>query len=183
MEEEELVRRLRRGDTRALEILIQQYTAYVSAVAARILPGQPEDWEEITADTFLAAWNSRDKLWPGRLGSYLGAIARNRAFNIRRAQKEALPLEDDVLTLEPDAPHQAAEARELSQLLYEALNQLDERPRELFLRHYYYGQTVAVAAAAMEVNLSTAKTWLRRGRETLKICLEKEGYFDEREHL
>ena len=31
----------------------------------------------------------------------------------------------------------------------------------------------------MDVNLSTAKSWLRRGRETLKELLRKEGYGNE----
>ena len=44
------------------------------------------------------------------------------------------------------------------------------------MRHYYYGQTVQEAALAMGVNLSTAKAWLRRGREALKAILKKEGY-------
>lgn len=57
-----------------------------------------------------------------------------------------------------------------------ALSHLDKPQRELFVRHYYYGQTVREAALAMGLNLSTAKTWLRRGRETLKAILEQEGY-------
>ena len=55
-------------------------------------------------------------------------------------------------------------------------SQLDKPQRELFVRHYYYGQTVQEAALAMGLNQSTAKTWLRRGRETLKTILEQEGY-------
>ena len=35
---------------------------------------------------------------------------------------------------------------------------------------------VVEAAQAMGLNQSTAKTWLRRGRETLKTILEQEGY-------
>ena len=41
MEESELLRLLQRGDPAGLEALIVRYTPYVSAVAARILPGCP----------------------------------------------------------------------------------------------------------------------------------------------
>ena len=36
-------RALRRGDPRGLEELMSRYTPYVAAVAARVLPGRPQD--------------------------------------------------------------------------------------------------------------------------------------------
>lgn len=176
MEDDKLVKRLRRGDPSALEALIERYTPYVSAVIARVLKDRPEDWEELTADVFLAVWDNRSKLRTEQLRGYLGAIARNRAFNFLRSRRDTQPLEEDVLSLECGGPEQVLESKELALLLRRALSQLGEAQRELFVRHYYYGQTVADAAADMKLNLSTAKTWLRRGRETLKHCLEKEGY-------
>ena len=57
-----------------------------------------------------------------------------------------------------------------------ALDSVDRTDRELFVRRYYYGQTVARAAEEMGLNLSTAKSRLRRGREKLKELLGKAGY-------
>ena len=85
MTEEQLTKALRRGDLPALEELLDRYTPYVSSVIARILRGRQADVEELTADVFLAAWDNRDKLRPGQVKGYLGAIARNRAFNLLRA--------------------------------------------------------------------------------------------------
>ena len=176
MTERQLVKELARGELSALEALIRQYTPYVSSVAARILRGRQADVEELTADVFLAAWENRDRLRPGKVKGYLGAIARNRAFNRLRADRQNLPLEDDVLLLETDGPEKELDRRETARIVNEALSRLDRPQRELFVRHYYYGQTVREAALAMGVNQSTAKTWLRRGRETLKTILKKEGY-------
>ena len=47
MEESELLRLLHRGDPAGLEALIVRYTPYVSAVAARILPGLARAAEEM----------------------------------------------------------------------------------------------------------------------------------------
>ena len=176
MTEEQLIKALRRGDPSALEELLDRYTPYVSSVIARILRGRQADVEELTADVFLAAWDNRDKLRPGQVRGYLGAIARNRAFNLLRAQRESLPLEDDVLMLETDGPEKELDKKETARVVDRALSRLERPQRELFVRHYYYGQTVREAALAMGLNLSTAKTWLRRGRETLKTELRKEGY-------
>ena len=175
-EEEKLVKALRRGELSALEELLDRYTPYVSSVIARILRGRQADVEELTADVFLAAWDNRAKLQPGKVKGYLGAIARNRAFNLLRASRESLPLEDDVLLLETEGPDRALDKKETARVVNQALSQLDKPQRELFVRHYYYGQTVQEAALVMGLNLSTAKTWLRRGRETLKTILEQEGY-------
>lgn len=176
MTETELVKALRRGSLDALSELINRCTPYVSSVLARILAGRRADVEELTADVFLAAWNNRDKLRPGQVKGYLGAIARNRAFNLLRGQRESLPLEDDVLILETGGPEKELDRKETARVVNQALARLSKPQRELFVRHYYYGQTVQEAALAMGLNLSTAKTWLRRGRETLKAELEKEGY-------
>ena len=175
-EEEKLVKALRRGELSALEELLDRYTPYVSSVIARILRGRQADVEELTADVFLAAWDNRAKLQPGKVKCYLGTIARNRAFNLLRASRESLPLEDDVLLLETEGPDRALDKKETARVVNQALSQLDKPQRELFVRHYYYGQTVQEAALAMGLNQSTAKTWLRRGRETLKTILEQEGY-------
>ena len=155
---------------------MDRYTPYVSSVVSRILRGRAADTEELTADVFLAAWDHRDQLRPGKVKGWLGAVARNRAFNLLRADREALPLEEDVLLLETDGPDKELDKKETTRVVNQALAQLDRPQRELFVRHYYYGQTVREAALAMGLNLSTAKTWLRRGRETLKAILEQEGY-------
>ncbi len=176
MTEEQLVKALGRGELSALEALMDRYTPYVSSVVSRILRGRAADTEELTADVFLAAWDHRDQLRPGKVKGWLGAVARNRAFNLLRADREALPLEEDVLLLETDGPDKELDKKETTRVVNQALARLNRPQRELFVRHYYYGQTVREAALAMGLNLSTAKTWLRRGREELKTILEQEGY-------
>ena len=160
----------------ALEAMMDRYTSLVCAVAARILPNCPQEWEEVASDVFLAAWDNRKKLRAGQVKGWLATVARNRAFNRRRDRREELPLEEDTLPLAPDSPHIEVEQRELRVVLTGALNSLDRADRELFVRHYYYGQTVARAAEEMGLNLSTAKTRLRRGRARLKEYLREVGY-------
>lgn len=176
IQEKELLARLRRSDPAGLEELIERYTPYVSAVAARVLPGCPEEWEELTAETFLEAWSRRKILRGDNLKGWLGTVVRNRAFNRLRAKRETLPLEEDALLLTPDSPQIELEQKELEQVLRRALNSLERTNRELFVRHYYYGQTVAKAAEEMGLNLSTAKNRLYRGRERLKNYLKEVGY-------
>ena len=176
MTDRELIHALNKGDVRALEELIDRYGKYVSSVLSRILSGRRQDCEELTEDVFLAAWNNRHKLREDKLKGYLGMIARNKAFNRLRDLQEELPLEDDVLFEDSDIPCDLAEQRDTARLIERALSQLEPKQKELFVRHYWYGQTVKEAAEEMKLNFSTAKTWLVRGREQLKGILIKEGY-------
>ena len=110
------MQKLRRGDPAGLEALMDRYTPYLSAIAARVLPGRPQDWEELTADVFLAAWENRRKLQPEKVKGWLAVTMRNRCINRLRALREELPLEEDLLTLSADSPQRALEDQEAARL-------------------------------------------------------------------
>ena len=82
---------------------------------------------------------------------------------------------DENIIFNKDDPQEYTENRDMSLKLKNALSQLDESKKELFLRYYYYGQKVKDAAADMNINPSTAKIWLKRGREELKEILSRDG--------
>ena len=174
MTEEELILSLQKDSSEALCELIDRYTPYVSSVIHRIIGTSPEDCKELTADVFFAAWRNRSKLQNGKVKSYLGEIARNKAFNFIRDSKSFLPLDENII-FNKDDPQEYTENRDMSLKLKNALSQLDESKKELFLRYYYYGQKVKDAAADMNINPSTAKIWLKRGREELKEILSRDG--------
>lgn len=175
MKEETMIELLKKDDFDALREMIISYTPFVSSILARILKNMKQDIDELTADVFMAAWDNRKKLEAGKLKSYLGVIARNKAFSLLRREREELPLEEDILIYDSENIELKVEQRELSKLLKEALQSLPTAQRELFVRHYYYGQTVAEAAEEMDINVSTAKSWLKRGRERLKEILTEKG--------
>ena len=134
IQEQEMWRALRRGDPRGLEELMSRYTPYVAAVAARVLPGRPQDWEELTADVFLSAWEHRKALRPEQIRGWLGKVARNRALNRLRASREVLALEEDVLCLAEDGPQRLLEEREQAELVRRAKTRL-RRGREKLKEH------------------------------------------------
>ena len=178
MREETILRKLQAGDPTGLEVLMERYIPYVSAVVWGILRQSmsPEDGEEVVSDVFLAAWNQAEELRPGAVKAWLGAVARNKAKNRLRQLGRALPLEEDALELPaPDDPPGEYERAVERQLVRQAVDSLPQPDREIFLRHYYYAQTVQEIGAAMGLNVSTIKTKLRRGRMKLKKQLTREG--------
>ena len=100
--------------------------------------------------------------------------------NCLRQMGRKLPLEEDALEIPgPDDPPGDFERAEERRLVRQAVDSLPGQDREIFLRHYYYAQTVQEISAQMSLNGSTVKTRLRRGRMKLKQLLTREGLLRE----
>lgn len=178
MREETILRKIRSGDPKALEALMDRYIPYVSTIAWNILRFSmtQEDAEEVVSDVFLAAWNQAGDLKPGHVKAWLGAVARNKAKTKLRNAGATLPLEEDVLEIPgEETPEEMMERTEEARLVRSAVDSLGEPDREVFLRHYYYAQTVQEISREMLLNESTVKTKLRRGRMRLKTILTRWG--------
>ena len=176
MTEETILRKMRQEDPSGLEALMDRYIPYVSAVCWNILRNamQPEDAEEVVSDVFLAAWEQAASIRPGYAKQWLGAVARNKAKNRLRLLGRDLPLEEDILELpEEQTPHEQMNRWEEKRLVRRAVDDLSGEDREIFLRHYWYAQTLQEISECMHLNLSTVKTRLRRGRLRLKELLTR----------
>lgn len=182
MDDGRLLRGLQRRETEALGELVRRYTPYVLTIISNILrPAMTEeDAEEVASDVFLALWENAGSIRSAAsLKGYLSRTARNRAISKLRANRQVLPLEEDILSDTEEEIVESLSQKEQRQAVQKFLMALPRPDREIFLRHYYYCQTVAVIAAEMELNLSTVKAKLVRGRQKLKQFLCKGGFFDE----
>ena len=84
MKDKRLILKLKQGDSKALNIIIEKYSSYVYTVIRNIIGYYmtEEDIEEVVSDSFVNLWNNSDKLSEDRpLTPYLSAIARNAAKN------------------------------------------------------------------------------------------------------
>ncbi len=157
---------------------MNRYLPYVSTVVWNILRNTMpvEDGEEIVSDVFLAARRQPEALRPDSVKAWLGAVARNKAKNRLRRINLTFPLEDAVDIPGPDDLSGEYERALERQQVRQAVDSLSGLDREIFLRHYYYAQTVQEIARCMRLNESTVKTRLRRGRMKLRDMLTKEGF-------
>ena len=185
MNDGKLIRALRRGQRGALDRVIAGYSGYAASVARSVLgsAASREDLEEIVSDVFVALWRTADRLDETRpLKGYLAAIARNAAIDRLRRQRPEEPLPADDLLAADDAEGPEAQAlhREQAETLRRLLLEMAADDREIFVRFYYYRQTVREIASVMEKNESTVKARLARGRARLrdKLTEEVDGYAD-----
>ena len=176
MTEAKALRELQKGSQQALEWMIDTYNPYVSTIVYNIIGSRmtKADVEETVSDVFLALWNNAKRIKPNMTKAYLGAIARSRAKNKLREQGMTMELDEAILTVEADGPEGELDRKTRRQLVQRAVLSMEQPDREIFLRHYYYGQTVAVIAAALGMTPSAVKSRLSRGREKLKASLMRE---------
>ncbi len=175
MDENTALERLRAQDEAALGWFIDKYAGYVATIVNNMLLPRlaASDAEEADADVFLALWKNAARIPPGGVRGYLGGIARNKARDRLRSARIELPLADDVLTIPTPGPDEALTEREMHERTRRAVDGMGEPDREIFLRHYFYCQSVAEIALALDMNANTVKTRLRRGREKLRAELTK----------
>lgn len=101
MDEAKLLRKVCRGESKALERLIEQYTAYVTTIVYHIIGSNMsrEDVEEVVSDVFVALWQQAEEVHKGKLKGFLSRIARCKAINKLREKSIAVTVEDDELEL------------------------------------------------------------------------------------
>ncbi len=166
---------LRRGDEAGLRWMIQQYASYVGAIVRGIAGSRlsRQDIEEIVADVFMVLWRNRTKPMDGKAKSYLASIARSRARNGLRKLCTEQPLDYDSLELPAEGPEGELLIREGKRQVRELLNAMGPSDREIFLRHYYLGETAGDIGSRMGMTPEAVRQRLKRGRDQLRRQLEK----------
>ena len=178
MNEAKALALLKKGNEEALEWFIDKYSAYVGTVVSNLLQSSMthEDIEEVTADVFVTLWQSAERLYPLNLKGYLSRVARSLSMQKLRDKAMEIPLEEDILILDEDSVFGSLEQEDQDRIVCGAVNAMPQPDKEIFLRFYYYCQSVSVIAQQMKMNPSTIKTKLKRGRERLRQQLNKTNY-------
>lgn len=175
MTEQTALVRIKEGDEAGLRWIIQQYTAYVGSIVWGITGGRitQQDVEEITADVFMVLWRNRTRPRDGKLKGYLATIARNRAIDYLRKVKQEQPLEYDALEIAVDGPEGEILVQEGVQILRSFLETMGAQDREIFVRHYYLGETALTIGQYLDMSPETVRQRLKRGRDFLRQQIKK----------
>ncbi len=184
MEDEKIIDLYWARQERALAETELKYGRYCRTIAENILHC-PEDSDECVSDTWLHAWNAMPPKRPTILQAFLGRITRNLSIDrwkAARAEKRgggSLPLALDELSECVPAPgrvEQALEARELAEAIDRFLRTLPERECSIFLRRYWFVDSVRDISERFGINENSVKSILFRTRERLRKHLEREGF-------
>lgn len=168
-------------DERAVEETKEKYGAWCAAIAWRLLRDS-RDVEEWLNDCALAVWNAIPPQRPEHFKGWLGAIVRNRAIAIGRANgRRPATVDETALELAAclsagDSPQGRAEAAELGRAISDFLRTQRPGARTAFLRRYWYAEGVEEVASRLGWSVSKTKSSLFRTRNRLREYLHQEGY-------
>ena len=177
----DLLARCALRDQRAFAELYRNSSSKLFAVAVRIT--RRRDWaEEVLQESYVSIWNHASAYTPSKSApmTWMTAIVRNRALDLLRRPREVELDEEheELIASIPDespGPDQLlARARDAGALA-ECLKQLTGEQQKSIALAFFQGMSHGELAHQMQKPLGTVKTWVRRGLERLKNCLEPRG--------
>lgn len=143
-----------------------------------------EDAEESVEDTYMKAWQTIPPQRPDFFFAYLAKICRNTALgkldwkNAAKRNVEMAALSDELENCIPDrSMEEQLEARALTEVLNRFLDSISRENRLIFLRRYWYADSIAEIAGRYGISQSKVKVQLYRTRSKLKQYLQKEGIY------
>lgn len=184
----ELLSRVALGDQAAFERLYRDTSPHLLGVVLRIQTDRALA-EDVLQEVYVNVWRSAQGFNPAvsQPTTWLGSIARNRAIDsLRRGQaapqtvssrsggpeEEDTDMLDDIASETPgplDLLAQASDAKALST----CMNTLSGDQRHSLALAYYQGLSHSEVADQLGQPLGTVKSWVRRGLQGLKNCLER----------
>jgi len=159
------------------------YGRYCSTIARNIVKNS-EDTEECVNDTYLRVWNSIPTDRPRIFKAYIGRITRNIALSLYRkthAEKrgggelELVFEELEGLISTRLGTEEILEDKEIAQAISTFLRREKEDARQLFVRRYWYTESIRDLAEDFGLTETNVKQKLFRTRNRLKQYLETEG--------
>lgn len=184
MEDEEIVSLYWQRDETAVKQTAEKFGSRLRALSYGVV----QDWqtaEECENDTYMKAWESIPPHKPERyLYAFLARIARQLALNRCRDQSRlkrsaflcGLDAEMEQCIPSPDDTACRMDDRELGEALNGFLASLSEEKRNIFVRRYWYLDSVSDISKRFALSESNVKTILFRSRNRLRDYLKKEGY-------
>jgi RNA polymerase sigma-70 factor (ECF subfamily) len=163
------------GDRRAFETLYRSVGPRLHGVALRFM-GRPDLAEEVLQESFVRIWNNAS-----RYESHLSApmtwminITRHLAIDQLRKHRDR-PLTDfeqEALVDENPSAHDLLNSAREATALNRCLETLEGMQRRSITVAYFQGLSCSELAEHLAAPLGSVKSWIRRGMERLRRCLE-----------
>lgn len=185
MDDKQIIELLFVRDERALQFIDKKYGNLILHIAGKILDNS-EDLEECKNDTFFAVWSSIPPNNPEFFKAYICKITRNiaikksRIHNAKKRSNFSQVAFDELgdCVAGGISPQENIESKELAKYLNEFLAEVNEENRMIFIRRYFFGDSIEELSARFSMRENTVSSKLSRLRKSLKSYLEEqEVYF------
>lgn len=167
----------------ALSITAEKYGHSLLRLSENITKSK-SDAEKCVSDAYLAAWNAIPPEMPTCLFAWLAKVTRNaslKRLEARASKKraaETVELSAELCECLPAGEHplDALESKRLNDVIDGFVRALDEDMQYIFMRRYFFAESIAEIQSATGFSASKIKSKLMRARQKLKEILIKEDF-------
>ena len=183
MDDKQIINLFFQRDEDAINAVDEKYGSKLNALAANMLQSR-EDGLECVNDTYMKAWNSIPPARPEYLFAFLAASARNIAIdmirknNAGKRQAKVVELTKELEECIGDGGLQThLDKEDIGEMLSHFLETVDKNKRIIFLRRYWYSDSIKDISERMQMSESAVKVTLHRTRkERIKKISGKRGF-------
>ncbi len=175
-----LIARCAIRDQQAIKTLFELVSPYLNSVAYRILRCNDAS-SDVLQEAFFQIWTNAASYRPhlAKPLTWMASIARYRALDRldhekRRQEKFVSDGEEHELEWElgNNEPEQQMASQQLKFYLHKCLVTLGDNIKHSIELAYLQGYSREEIAEKFNTNTNTVKSWLHRGAERLRLCLE-----------
>ena len=154
-----------------IELAMKDYNNYIYKIIKNKYNNfSDEDIEEIILDVFLTLWNNQNKLDINKkMSSYR---TNNNDEDIEDYENQII----DISNIEVSFIQ-----REKSRIINNELNSMKLEDKNIFIKYYYWGQSIKEISNSFNISESKVKSKLYRTRKKLHKILKKRGYISSEE--
>ncbi|HEY1575190.1 MAG TPA: RNA polymerase sigma factor SigE [Pseudonocardiaceae bacterium] len=156
--------------------IVREHGDRVYRLAYR-LSGNQHDAEDLTQETFIRVFRSLASYQPGTFEGWLHRITTNLFLDLARRRSrlrmEALPDDTDRLAGDDPSPEQLYTDTHLDPDLQAALDELAPEFRAAVVLCDVEGLSYEEIGATLGVKLGTVRSRIHRGRQALRLSLER----------
>lgn len=181
MDSTQIIALLETRSETAIEMAQRQYGPLCRGIARNLLKNE-EDVEECLNDTWHALWNAIPPSKPENLAAFTAKITRNLAMKrlayLRAEKRQAQIVPYDELSQclpAGQTPEELLMGKELAEILAHFISKLDPNSKDLFLRRYWFFDSIETIARGFGMSERRVATKLFRIRKKLKDHLAKEA--------
>ena len=170
--DEDLVRRVGRGDPAAIQALVARKLPRILALGYRML-GDMAEAEDVAQEAMLRAWKQAPKWKPGqaKFDTWLHRVGLNLCYDRLRRRREVSTDTPPDRTDDGPSPDRGLIAAQTGVRVDAALALLPERQREAIILCHYQELTNIEAASLMKISVDALESLLSRGRRALRQTL------------
>lgn len=168
-------------DEHAIKETGRKYGKLCFRVAKNLLSNN-EDSEECVNDTYLTIWNKIPPTRPSNFTAFICKITRNLSLKklelsnaMKRSADAVISLSEIEATMPDNHIASGIEDEELGKLISTFLRSEKELDRNIFLRKYWFFDSISDIAERYSMNENTVKSMLFRSRNRLRKFLKKGG--------